>query len=168
MTVTLRLKKKLRAPINAECVSPNVFAGKSIREIGKLQLREGNRKLSLTDVFEIEGNCGNTPTDVTIRLVGNISKVNRIGVGMSDGEVQIKGDVGMNLGEEMKSGKIIVDGSAGSWIGSAMKGGIIEVKKNAGDYIGGAYRGSIKGMQGGTIIIHGNAGTEVGFYMKKV
>lgn len=167
MAVMLHLKKELRVPINAECISPNVFAGKSLSKIAELQFWEGNRKRSLGDVFEVEGNCGKTPSEVTIHLVGNLSKAQRICAGMTEGEVRIQGDVGMHLGEEMKGGKITVEGNAGSWVGSAMKGGVIEVRKNAGDYIGAAYRGSTKGMQGGTIIIHGNAGAEVGCYMRK-
>ena len=167
MALILRLKKELRAPINAECISPNVFTGKSLGEIAALQLWEGNRKCSLDDIFEVEGNCGETLSEVTIHLVGNLSKAHRIGANMTGGEIRIQGDVGMHLGEEMKGGKITVEGNAGSWVGSAMKGGTIEVKNDAGDYIGGTYRGSTKGMQGGTIIIYGNAGTEVGCYMRK-
>lgn len=167
MTVMLRLKKKLRVPVDGGCISPNIFAGKSPEEIAKLQLWEGNRKRLLGDVFEIEGNCGKTSSEATIHLVGSLSKVRRIGAGMTDGEVRVQGDVGMHLGEEMKGGKIMVEGNVGSWAGSAMKGGTIEVKKDAGDYVGGAYRGSTRGMQGGTIIIHGNAGTEVGCYMRE-
>jgi len=167
MAITLRLKRELKVPIGGECLSPNIFAGKSLEEIAQLQLWEGNRKRRINDVFEVEGNCGKTTDEVSIHLIGNLSKVHRIGVGMTDGEVRVQGDVGMHLGEEMKGGKIIVEGNADSWVGSAMKGGTIEVKKDAGDYIGGAYRGSTKGMQGGTIIIHGNAGTEVGCYMRK-
>jgi len=167
MAITLRLKKELRVPVSGECLSPNVFASKSLEEIAKLQLWEGNRKQSVTDVFEIEGNCGETPDEMTIRLIGNLSKIHRIGVGMTSGEVRVQGDVGMHLGEEMKGGKIIVEGNADSWVGCAMKGGTIEVERDAGDYIGGAYWGTTKGMQGGTIIIRGNAGTEVGCYMRK-
>jgi len=167
MAITLRLKKELKVPINAECISPNVFAGKSIEEIAELPLWEGNCKRSLNDIFEIGGDCGKTPSEVIIHLVGSLSKAQRIAASMSDGEVKIRGDVGMHLGEEMKGGKITVDGNVGSWAGSAMKGGTIEVEKDAGDYIGGAYRGSTKGMQGGAIIIRGNAGTEVGCYMRK-
>ncbi len=167
MVVVLYLKRELRVPISAECISPNVFAGKSLGEIAGLQLWEGNHKRSLGDVFDIEGNCGKTPSEVTINLFGELSKVQRIGEGMTEGKVKVQGDVGMHLGEEMKGGEITVEGNAGSWAGSAMRDGLIEVRKNAGDYIGAAYRGSTKGMQGGTIIIHGNAGTEVGCYMKK-
>lgn len=167
MTVTLRLKQELRIPIDAECITPNIFAGKSTEEIAKLPLWEGNCKRPLLEIFEIGGNCGKTSSEVVIHLVGDLSKAQKIGAGMTDGEIQVKGNVGMHLGEEMKGGKITVEGNVGSWAGSAMKGGNIEVKKDAGDYIGGAYRGSTKGMQGGAIIIQGNAGTEVGRCMKK-
>lgn len=167
MAVTLHLKRESRVPVSAECISPDVFAEKSLDEIAKLQLREGNHKCLLKDVFKMEGKCGKTPNKVAINLVGNLSRFQRIGTGMTDGEVTIKGDVGMHLGEEMKGGTITVEGNAGSWVGSAMKGGTIMIKKDVGDYIGGAYRGSTRGMQGGIIIICGNAGTEVGYYMKK-
>jgi formylmethanofuran dehydrogenase subunit C len=167
MAVTLRLKKELKVPINAECISPDVFAGKSLDELAKLQLWEGNRKRLLREIFKIEGNSGKTPSEVSIRLIGNLSKVQKIGAGMTDGEIKVQGNVGMHLGEKMKGGKITVEGNAGSWVGSAMKGGMITVEGSAGDYIGGAYRGSTRGMHGGTIIIHGDAGTEVGGYMRK-
>ncbi len=167
MTVVLRLRKELKVPVDAKCVSPDVFAAKSLDEIAELPVWEGNRKSLLKEIFEMEGNGGEAPAEVSINLAGNLSKVKKIGASMTSGEIRIQGDVGMHLGEEMKGGTIIVDGNAGSWTGSAMKGGKIEVKKNAGDYIGGAYRGGTKGMQGGAIIIHGDAGTEVGCYMRK-
>lgn len=166
MTVTLHLKKELKVPVNAGSLSPDIFATKSLNEIASLEIWEGNRKHSLNDVFEIEGSCGSTSSEVAIHLVGNLSKVHRIGARMTGGEVTIQGDVGMHLGEEMKKGAITVEGNAGSWLGSAMNDGTIEVKGNAGDYVGGIYRGSTKGMRGGTIIVHGNAGTEVGCYMR--
>jgi len=166
MTVTLCLRKEFRVSVNARCLSPDIFAGKSLSEIATLEIWEGNRKHSLSDFFEIEGNCGSTSGEVAIHLVGDLSKVHRIGAGMTGGEVKIQGHVGMHLGEEMRNGTITVEGNAGSWLGSVMNDGTIEVKGNAGDYVGGIYRGSTKGMRGGTIIVYGNAGTEVGCYMR--
>ena len=167
MALTLRPKKEFTIPINAECICPDLFAAKSLEEVAKLSLWEGNRKRSLDEVFEIEGECAEAPDGVIIHLVGDFSKVQRIGAGMTGGEVTVQGDVGMHLGEEMKGGKITVQGNAGSWAGSAMKEGTIEISKDAGHYVGAAYRGSTKGMRGGTVIIHGNAGSEVGCYMRK-
>ncbi|MFP3985750.1 MAG: formylmethanofuran dehydrogenase subunit C [Candidatus Bathyarchaeia archaeon] len=167
MTVVLRLKKELRVPVDAKCVCPDAFAGKSLNQLAQLQLWEGNQKYALKDLFEVEGDCGKTPSEVTIQLIGNLSKIQRIGVGMTAGTLKIQGDVGMHLGEEMKGGTITAKGNVGSWVGAAMKGGTITAEKNAGDYVGGAYWGSTKGMHGGTILIGGNAGSEVGLYMNK-
>jgi formylmethanofuran dehydrogenase subunit C len=167
MTVTLSLKKELGVPVFAECISPDVFAGKSQGEIAQLQLWEGNRQRALSDLFTTKGESGDKPKEVAIKILGDLSKVRRIGACMTDGEIMVQGDVGMHVGEEMKGGTIVVEGNAGSWVGAAMRGGTIEVNRNAGDYIGGAYRGSAEGMKGGTIIIQGNAGVEVGCHMRK-
>ena len=167
MIVRLRLKEELRVPVDAEPVSPDVFAGKSLEEIGALPLWRGNRKILLRDIFELNGASGKVAGEVVIQIDGNLCKVNRIGSAMTDGEIAISGDVGMHLGIEMKGGKITVKGNASSWVGSSMTGGTLEVSQDVGDYIGAPYRGSTKGMRGGTIIVHGNAGTEVGRYMKK-
>src|SRR5262249_16221229 len=41
------------------------------------------------------------------------------------------------------------------------------IRGNAGGQIGAAYRGSLAGMKGGTILIGGSAGLEVGMRMKR-
>lgn len=155
------------APINAESITPDNFAGKSLNEITALNIWEGNRKKTLGELFKVTGEDCETLENVRIEIVGDLRKVKRIGINMSAGEIVIRGDVSMHLGEEMKGGTIIVMGNVGSWAGSMMKGGTIEIKGNAGDYVGAAYRGSTKGMSGGNIIIHGNAGNELGCYMRK-
>ena len=167
MALRLSLKRELRVPVDAQCISPDAFSGKTIEEIAKLPMWEGNRKRPLGDIFKIEGSCGKKPGEVTIDIIGDLSKVGRVGSSMTDGEIKAQGSVGMHLGEEMKGGRISVKGNAGSWAGSAMKGGTIVVKNSCGDYVGAAYRGSTKGMRGGSITIHGNAGTEVGRFMRK-
>jgi formylmethanofuran dehydrogenase subunit C len=166
LSIKLHLKKEVKAPVNAECISPDVFAKTPVNEIAMLQLQEGNRKRRLDEIFEIEGKCGKTPDEVTIYLIGDLSKFKRVGSGMTGGTIEVQGDVGMHVGEEMNGGTIRVQGNAGSWLGSRMKNGAIEVQEDAGNYIGGAYRGSKNGMRGGVITIHGNAGTEVGSYMR--
>lgn len=167
MTLTLRLAKEVRVPLDSNCVCPDAFADKTPNEIGKLAIWEGNRKRLLKDVFAIEGTSGKKPDEVAINLHGDLSKAQRIGTKMTGGSINIQGSVGMHTGEEMQGGKITVEGNAGSWLGSRMKGGTIQVKRDAGDYIGAPYWGSTTGMKGGTIHIHGNAGTEVGSHMGK-
>jgi len=167
MLITLHPKYSFKAPVEAECINPSLFAEKSIKEIGKLQIWEGNRKRTLSDLFKINRETTNPPEKVTIKIAGDVNKVRRIGSKMSTGEIIVNGNAGMHLGEEMKGGVIKVTGNADSWTGSMMKDGTIEILGDAGDYIGAPYRGSTQGMGGGIIIIHGNAGNEVGCYMKK-
>ncbi len=163
--VILYPKRLFKFPVDAECISPDVFAEKSTDEIGQLRIWEGNRKRSLSDIFKIESETGSSLEEVTIEIRGDVSRVRKIGFKMSMGHILVEGDAGMHLGEEMKGGVITVGGNAGSWTGSKMKGGTIEVKGNVGDYIGASYRGSTQGMKGGKVIIHGNAGYEVGCFM---
>jgi len=157
-----------KVPIEAECITPDAFAGKSVEEIGKLKIWEGNRERSLNELFSVEGESGAKPEGVSIQIFGDIHKVRRIGTQMSAGEIVVHGHVGFHLGEEMAGGKILVNGNADSWVGSMMKGGAIEIKGDVGDYVGAAYRGGgTKGMSGGTIVIRGNAGNEIGYFMRK-
>jgi formylmethanofuran dehydrogenase subunit C len=166
MAITLIPKRAFKFPIEGKNISPDVFAKKSAKKVAALEMWEGNRKVTIGDLFDIKVDRSSSE-EVTIKIEGNVGTVRNIGFRMSTGEVIVDGDVGMHLGEEMKGGSIIVSGNAGSWAGSQMKDGTIEIKGNAGDYIGAAYRGSTKGMSGGTIIIHGNAGHEVGCFMRK-
>jgi formylmethanofuran dehydrogenase subunit C len=165
----LRPKYLFKVPVEAECISPDEFAGKSLKEIGELKLWEGNKQRKLGGLFDTEGDFTGTekPEKLTIQLLGDVSKVRRVGTRMTAGEIIVNQDTGMHLGEEMKGGKIAVGGNADSWTGAMMKNGIIEIKGNAGDYVGSAYRGSVKGMRGGTIIVHGNVGSELGLFMNK-
>jgi|SRR5271157_3651740 len=165
--ILLQPTREFRFPVMAECISPDVFQGKTPREIGALQVWEGNKQKALESLFKVEeATVEETVGDVTLEIVGDLRKVRRIGSGMNKGEIIIKGDVGIHLGEEMKGGKIIVQGDAESWVGSMMKGGTIEILGNAGDYLAAPYRGCVTGMKGGKIIVHGSVGTEAGAHME--
>ena len=159
---TLKPKIRFEVPVEAECVSPDVFEGKSERELAELEVFWGNKRKRLGDLFEIEGDGSR---EITIE--GDLSKVKHIGARMGKGKISIKGDVGMHLGREMLGGEIFVDGNVGDWLGAEMKGGLIKVCGGAGNLAGSAYRGSKVGMRGGTIIIEGNAGREVGELMRR-
>jgi len=164
--LTITPVREFRIPITAECISPDFVAGKSLRKIELTQIWEGNRRVKLGSLFKVAGEIGRTPNDCTIKIVGNVSAVRRIGYEMSGGSIEIDGEAGMYLGERMREGTITVDGNSGSWLGTQMRGGRIEVKGNTGDSIGGSVRGGTKGMRGGTITIHGDCGTEAGAWMQ--
>ncbi|MCX6000398.1 MAG: formylmethanofuran dehydrogenase subunit C [Chloroflexi bacterium] len=156
------LKEPLAIPVEADCICPDVFADKTCPEIEGLPLHHGNRERKLGELFRVDGE-----RSVYIRIEGDVSRVKRIGYGMTKGRVVIKGNAGMHLGAAMSDGEIVVEGNASDWLGVEMKGGVIRIKGDAGNSVGGAYRGSKSGMKQGVIIIEGNAGTEVGERMRK-
>jgi formylmethanofuran dehydrogenase subunit C len=166
--ITLQPAKTFTFPVVADCISPDVFQNKTTNEISELTVWEGNKQRKLGDLFKIvETEDRESRSSVAIEIIGDVSEVRGIGSRLQNGEITIKGNAGMHLGEEMTHGKITVHGNAGAWAGSMMRGGTMEIHGNAGDYLAAPYRGSTKGMHGGRITVYGNAGNEAGARMKK-
>jgi formylmethanofuran dehydrogenase subunit C len=161
--IVLTPLKKFDVPVQAACISPDVFQGKSIAEIAELPVTEGNLQLTLCDLFKIEESPAETPN---ITINGDAGKVKRIGQDMKVGEIVINGDAGMHTGEKIHGGKITISGNAGGWTGSQMRGGLIEIHGDANDYLATPYRGSDTGMKGGVIIVDGNVGSDTACYMR--
>ncbi len=161
--IVLTPLKKFTFPVYAECISPDVFQGKSAAEIADLPVYEGNKPRKLGDLFQIQEDPAETPN---ITINGDVGEVRRIGMGMKEGEVVINGNAGMHLGEKMAGGKITVNGNAGQWTGSSMKKGLIEVHGNASDYLASPYRGSTEGMKGGKIVVDGDVGSDSACYLR--
>lgn len=159
--ITLTALKVFDVPIQAPCITPEEFAGKSVEEISKLPVTEGNRNVTIADLFKVEQSPAETPN---ITIVGECSKVKRVGQGMKTGEIVINGNIGMHTGEKMAGGKITINGNSGGWTGSEMKKGTIEIHGDAGDYMASPYRGNDLGMKGGIITVDGNVGSDVGCY----
>ncbi len=160
--ITLTPKRKFDVPVQAACINPDVFKGKTVAEITNMPVTEGNRNLKLGDLFEIQQDNLEAP-DITIN--GDAGKVKRIGQAMKTGEIVVNGDCGMHTGEKMAGGKITVNGNLGGWSGNDMKGGLIEVHGDAGDYLASPYRGTATGMKGGLIVVDGKVGSDVGCYL---
>jgi formylmethanofuran dehydrogenase subunit C len=160
--------KVIYFPVIAECINPNIFDGKTREEIKDLEIWEGNKKIRLGELFAVDVvKDAVKPRHTVITLEGDLSKVRRIGVYMNGGEIIIRGNVGMHLGEELKAGRIVVYGNVEGWAGSMMKGGEIEIHGNASDYLGAPYRGCDEGMRGGKITVFGDVGNEAGANMRK-
>jgi formylmethanofuran dehydrogenase subunit C len=150
--------------VEAECISPDLFSGKSLEQVKNLEVLVGNKRKRIGDVFEVsEGPEGGEE----IVLEGDLSRVKHVGATMSFGKIVVKGNIGMHLGRQMKGGEIIVHGNTGDWAGAEMKGGTIRIEGNAGNLLGAAYRGSKLGMNRGMIVVEGSAGHEVGELMKR-
>jgi len=157
--ITLKLKKQPEFPLEADVISPDTFADKSLNEIKALELFFGNQKVKLGDYFEVKGKTGKVD-QLKIVIDGDLSKVKRIGEKMTAGEIVINGNVGMHVGNQMKGGKITVNGNADDWAGAMLKGGELEITGDAGHYVGSAYRGFWKGMKDGVIKVKGKIGNE--------
>jgi len=160
--IVLTPLRKFQFPVIAECISPDVFQGKTLDEIAALTLWEGNKQKTVGNLFKIEENTAESPN---ITINGDVSEVRRIGMGMKNGEIVINGNTGMHLGSRMAGGKITVHGDVSGWAGAEMRDGAIEIHGNAGDYLASSYRGSTEGMHKGKIIVHGNVGSDVAVFM---
>ncbi len=160
--ITITPLRKFDVPVQTACINPDVFKGKTLKEIADLPITEGNRSMTLGDLFEIKEDAGETPS---ITINGDVAKVKRIGQGMKSGEIVINSNAGMHTGEKMAGGKITINGNADGWTGSDMKGGLIEIHGDASDYLASPYRGSSTGMHGGSIIVDGNVGSDSACYM---
>ena len=164
-TVTLTPKKSSKISIEAETITPDNFAGKTVEEIEKVTVWEGNNKTTLDEFFEIAVDGSDTPENTKIVIEGSIPRVKRVGEGMSAGIVLINGDVDMHVGAKMRGGRITVKGNADSWAGREMKGGELIIEGNAEYYLGAGYRGESCGMRGGRITVFGDARDYVGEHM---
>ena len=51
--IKLKPRVDFRVPVEAECISPDVFDGKSAEEIGGLEILWGNKRKGLSEAFEI-------------------------------------------------------------------------------------------------------------------
>ena len=147
--VVLKPKAPFRVPIYAPCIRPDAFAGLSEAEIGSLEVLRGNRKVKLAELFHIEGDGAAKAEELTIRLVGDLSKVRQVGFEMRSGRIVVEGPIGLLTGEHMRGGTIEVRGSVGQFPGIHMQDGAILIHGDCGGRPG-AF------MRGGKIIICGH------------
>ena len=160
--VTLRLKEPTTIPIEADSICPDQFVGRSQAKIEALPAFYGRRKVTLGDLFTVEGEDSDQ-----ILGEGDLRHVKKIGQRMTRGRITVRGDVGLHLGAYMRGGEIVVEGNAGDWAGAHMQGGRIWIRGNAGHLLGAAYRGEKRGMNRGVIVVEGNAGQEIGAQMRR-
>lgn len=164
--IVMKPRREFRVPVEAERVTPDHFAPLSIEEIRSLEVWEGNRKVTLSDLFEISGDERPGEAEETkINLSGDFSRVKRVGEKITTGMIAATGDLGMHAGNGMAGGEIRIMGRAGDWLGREMRGGKITVSGDAGDYVGAGYRGESCGMRGGEILIEGSAGDYLGEHL---
>ncbi len=159
---TLRRRESSTIPVEADSICPDRFAGLSVPEVAALPAFYGRRKVTLGDLFEIDGL---NPDAIVVS--GDLKSVKKIGLGMSRGQITVEGDVGPHAGAFMSGGELVVQGKVGDWLGAHMRGGRIVAHGDAAHFVGGAYSGELRGMSGGMIAVRGSAGREVGGRMRR-
>ncbi|NKQ39403.1 MAG: formylmethanofuran dehydrogenase subunit C [Methanosarcinales archaeon] len=166
ITLTPIKEKQNTISVEAETITPDNFAGKSIKDIESIILYHGNRAIPIKDYFTVEGTPSDDASEIKIIIDGSVPRLKRVGEKMTTGEILIKGDIDMHVGAEMIGGLITIEGNADNYAGREMHGGTIHIKGNSLHYLGGSSRGTQKGMYGGNIIIDGSCGDHVGAYMQ--
>ncbi len=184
----LRLKAQPDFRVDFGGVLPARLAAMTADEVARLQVRHGNERLALGELFDIaalggaagEARAGAlsaaTPATAAggrvepgpeLLLEGDLSRFDAIGQGLDGGVLHIDGAVGDRLGLSMRGGEIRVQGGAGQLAGCEMGGGLIEVAGDVGEFAAGALPGSMDGMRGGTLIVRGKAGARCGDRMRR-
>ena len=177
-----QLKAVLSEPGDFGEVLSQPWAALSARDLAERPVHlERSGRVRLGDLFKLTGEPAGR-----IRFVGDLENANRLGAGLSEGEVTVEGNVGQEAGmalaggsldikgdagpragaaplgykRGMTGGELIVRGSAGPEAGASMRRGLLVIAKSAGDRTG-------LGMIAGTVVIFGAAGRETGLWSKR-
>ncbi len=148
--------------LDLSAVVPQRLAGLKQAEIGKLPLNTARDSVALGDAFRIR--MGDPQL---IRIEGASDRLDQVGQGMTEGAIEVDGDVGIQAGRLMAGGRLTINGSAGPWAASGMKKGFIEITGDAGDRLGGPLAGETAGMRGGIVLVRGAAGERAGDRLRR-
>jgi formylmethanofuran dehydrogenase subunit C len=160
--LTFELKGKAEQRLDLSPLIPVRLKDLKPKDIEALAIGTTRAKLTVGDVFKVKGKDANA-----LSFVGTDARCDKIGAGLTEGEIVVEGDAGASLGAAMKGGKIEVKGSAGVLAGASMSGGSITIEGDAGERAAGILVGETLGMKGGQLTIHGNAGPLLGERMRR-
>ena len=156
------LKAKLTQRVDCSALTPDGLRGKTGAALGRIEVPVGNTNIAVADIFQIKG----SDTD-RIVFAGDSSKLDRVGAGMTGGEIRVDGSAGDYLGLGMKGGTLRVAEDAGIFAACEMRGGVLHIGRNVGEFVGGGLPGERRGMFGGTVIVIGNVGARAGDQMRR-
>lgn len=150
--------------IDMRWLSHALQADMSAKEALQQSLQIGKQKMSVGDVFSIEGKLNAE----NLQLDHSTPSCDYVGYQLPKSKrLTVNGHVGHYAGAELAGGELIIEADALNYTGCGMKAGVLTVNGNSGDYLGGAYTGQKKGMAGGTILVKGNSGDFTGDLMRK-
>jgi len=160
--LTLALQRVPRERVDMSPVTPSALAHASARDVPGIELRAGNRRVRVGEIFDVSGE---ETAHVAIR--NSCDRLDRLGAGMRFGRMAIHGDTGTHAGAAMAGGVLEIHGNAGAFAASGMAEGFMHLSGNAGDFLGAAIAGDAAGMRGGTVVVDGSAGDRVGDRMRR-
>jgi len=160
--LVFELKGKPDQRLDLSPLTPARLKDLKPKDIEALVVGTTREKLTVGDAFKVKGKDASA-----LRFVGTDGRCDKIGGGLTEGEILVEGDAGAYLGAGMKGGKIEVTGSAGVLAGASMLRGSIAIAGDAGARAGGILVGETLGMKGGLLAIGGNAGAMVGERMRR-
>lgn len=160
--LTLRQPAALRLDLRS--LSPQCLAPLSAAEIERLPLPHGNAFTPLGEWFGVQPLADDA---ADLRLVGDLSRCDRIGWRLDQGRVQVDGPAGDYLGAAMRGGAVSASGDAGDLAGCEMAGGHLRVAGSVGDFAAATLPGSMDGMRGGLFVVQGRAGHRLADRMRR-
>jgi len=164
--IALTLKAAPRLRVDMRGIAPLSLAAANADAIARHSVWHGNERLALADLFAIKVRERKEPAP-TLRLVGDLSRFDRIGWEIDGGRIEIDGDAGDYLGALMTTGEIHCTGDAGMFAACELAGGRILVEGSVGDFAGATQPGSMEGMRGGAFVVKGSAGERLGDRMRR-
>jgi formylmethanofuran dehydrogenase subunit C len=162
--LTFALKSGAGATADIDCsgLIRDALGGLSATEIAALPILVGGRAARVGDLFDVSG------SDATqVVFTGTTSRCHRIGAGATGCSIRVEGDAGDHLGLQLKGSEITVTGNAGDFAACEMKKGRIIVQGHVGDCAGAPLPGNKKGMSGGMLVVHGNAGERLADQLRR-
>jgi formylmethanofuran dehydrogenase subunit C len=158
----LTLRERPEQRLDLSPVVPHRLNGKSAAEIARIELQTTRRVVTLGDAFRLRMGSADR-----IRIENSCDRLDRIAEGMTDGEIEVDGDVGIEAGRRMAGGRLTIRGNAGPWAASQMAGGSMEITGVAGERLGGPRAGETVGMRGGIVVVRGDVGERAADRMRR-
>ena len=151
--LVLSLRERPEQRLDLSPLVPHLLAGKTAAQINRIEIQTTRVRATVGDCFRLR--MGGAEQ---IRIEGACDRLDRVGEGMTGGEIEVEGNIGIQAGRLMSGGRLIIRGNTGHWAASGLKNGTIEITGSAGDRLGGPLAGEVAGMRGGVVIVRGNAG----------
>ena len=179
--IIARLRSPLAGPADLGEALAGGWTSLAADALARRPVTVDGRRAFLGDLFELSGSPAGR-----LRFVGDLSRADRVAAALTEGLIEVDGDVGDESGLGMAGGALLVRGRAGARLGAAaqdarrgMTGGEILVLGEAGPEAGARMRRGLIAVAGrcgshagvgliaGTIVVGGAAGASAGLWSKR-